>query len=74
MATIDEHPESTNLIKPKEVAKILNVSQPYVYKLISTGMLPAIVWSMPEAGPRRKVVRVRWKDLRAFQEKHRTAA
>jgi excisionase family DNA binding protein len=67
-------PAPGDLLKPSHVAKILNVSVPHVYKLIATGMLPAVVWSTPGAGSRRNVVRVRKEDLDRFQEQHRKAA
>jgi excisionase family DNA binding protein len=65
---------SSKLLRPEQGAKILNISKPYVYKLISTGMLPAIVWAMPGAGPRRNVVRIRWEDLQEFMSKHHKGA
>lgn len=67
-------PGPGSLLKATQVAKVLNVSVPHVYKLIASGMLTAVVWSTAGAGSRRNVVRVRKEDLDRFQEQHRKAA
>jgi excisionase family DNA binding protein len=60
------------LLKPETVAKMLSISRPYIYKLVACGMLPAVVWQVPGAGPRRKVVRIRLEDVEGFIAKHYT--
>lgn len=47
-----------NLLTPKEVAKILNMSRNYVYRLVKTGKLPA--YRTP------KFIRIRPEDLERF--------
>jgi hypothetical protein len=39
-----------DLLTPAEAAERLRVSRPYVYKLVSLGLLPAVSWAIPEKG------------------------
>jgi excisionase family DNA binding protein len=56
------------LIRPAKAAKILDVSRPYVYKMISQGLLPSVQWSADGSKP---TVRIKVSVLREFIEKHR---
>jgi len=55
------------LLKPNEIAALLNISQSFVYHLLQTGAIPAVRLG--------KVVRIRPADLVEFVEKniHRQA-
>jgi excisionase family DNA binding protein len=56
---------SQRLLEPKEVAKQLNVSSAFVYKLIKAGSLPAVRLGT--------AVRIAPADLKEFLEINRTA-
>ena len=63
--------ESSNiegLLRPVDVAKMLGVARPTIYKLISCELLPSVQWS---ANGERPTVRIRPADLRDFIENHR---
>ncbi|OGC95329.1 MAG: hypothetical protein A2W25_05275 [candidate division Zixibacteria bacterium RBG_16_53_22] len=54
---------SEEMLKPKEVAKNLNIDVSQVYKLIRAGALPSVrIW---------KSIRVMRRDLNRFIEQHR---
>ena len=62
--------ENISLLKPAEVARILNVSRVYPYKLAERGLLPCIRW--PGTGPGDKtVLRFLKDDVLAFISEHR---
>ena len=58
------------LLKPAAAAKMLSVSPAYVYKLAGLGLLPCVRWSMPGAGAKRAVVRIRREDVLEFISKN----
>lgn len=60
----ESHDLPERLLKPMEVAEILQVSRSEVYALIASGRLPSIRVSA-------RVVRVHPSDLMAFIEAHR---
>jgi excisionase family DNA binding protein len=57
-----------SLLKPQQVAKILNVSLPFVYKLAATGQLPCVKFGADDS---RKAVRFMYEDLLDFIKEHR---
>lgn len=60
-----------DLLKPKQVRKLLNASQSKVYKMAADGQLPCIRIPCPGVGKRKKyLVRFRMADIQEFIEKH----
>jgi predicted DNA-binding transcriptional regulator AlpA len=59
-----------NLIKAKEVQKMLKCSLPLIYKMADRGQLPCVRWECPgEEGKRaRAMVRFRQSDIFEFIE------
>ena len=56
------------LLKPAQVAKLLNVSIPFVYKLAAAGQLPCIKFGADDS---RKAVRFEYEDLLNFIKDHK---
>ena len=60
------------LLNAKDVARLLKVSLPLVYKLADRGQLPCVRWECPGEGERKKtMVRFELDAVRGFIEKHR---
>jgi excisionase family DNA binding protein len=57
-----------NLLKPAQVAKLLNVSIPFVYKLAATGQLRCVKFGADDT---RKAVRFEYEDLVKFIKAHK---
>ena len=58
-----------DLLKPKQVAKLLSMSVPWVYKAAKRGILPCVeIPSLEENG--KEPVRFKREDVFKFVEKH----
>ena len=57
-----------NLLKPAQVAKILNVSIPFVYKLAATGQLRCVKFGADDS---RKAVRFEYADIINFIQQNK---
>jgi hypothetical protein len=61
------------LLNAKDVARILKVSLPLVYKLADRGQLACVRWECPGNGKREKsTVRFELEALMIFIEEHRS--
>ena len=61
------------LLKPSQVAEMLNVSRSYIYKMADGGLLPCIRFSVSEAGKRKKeTIRFKASDISDFINNHLT--
>ena len=62
------------LLKPKQAAKLLNVSQSLIYSMAERGQLPCVRWDSPSADGKRKKTTVRFhpEDVWTFIEEHRS--
>jgi hypothetical protein len=60
------------LLKPKDVQKILKCSLPHIYKMADRGQLPCVRWECPGEGIEkpRTMVRFYMDDVRDFIGKH----
>lgn len=56
------------IIRPAAVAKMLDVSRPYVYKLAAAGLLPAVSWKLNGSN----ILRFHRDDVAAFIKEHRS--
>ena len=62
------------LLNPKDVARLLKVSLPLVYKMADRGQLPCVRWPCPGLGEKKKtMVRFEMEAIRQFIEEHRTS-
>lgn len=61
-------------LSPVQVAKMLGVSQPYVWKLLNNGLLPYV--QLPSSNPEasRKTPRIKKSALDEFIERHSVPA
>jgi excisionase family DNA binding protein len=57
-----------DLLNAKQVAKILNISLPFVYKLAATGQLPPVKFGADDSC---KAVRFEYDDLVQFIKDHK---
>lgn len=58
-----------DLLKPKQVAKMLNMSTPWVYRASKKGILPSVkIPSLEDNG--KEPVRFKKEDIIKFVEKH----
>ena len=65
-------PVPFELLKPKQVARILQCSEPWVYKASETGLLPSVRIPCPGTGKRKKnLVRFEIEAIREFISVHR---
>ena len=65
-------PVPFELLKPKQVARILKCSEPWVYKASETGLLPSVRIPCPGTGKRKKnLVRFEIEAIREFISVHR---
>jgi excisionase family DNA binding protein len=55
------------LLKPATVAKMLDCSRPYIYRLGKEGLLPTVKWALKGS----ETIRFHRDDVMAFIEKHR---
>jgi hypothetical protein len=62
------------LLRPCAVARWLDISRPYVYKLETLGLLKSISWAVPGKNGDRRVIRFHPDDVKAFIEKHRATS
>ena len=60
MDTKDDHNHVTRLLKPNEVASLLNISRSFAYHLLQTGAIPTVRLG--------KACRVRPQDLAEYIE------
>jgi hypothetical protein len=60
------------LLKPKDVQKMLRVSLPLVYRMAQRGQLACVRWKCPGNGEEKPRTMVRFKpeDVRQFIEAH----
>ena len=59
------------LLRPSEVAQMLNVSASYIYKLADAGLLPCVRFSVSEKGKRKKeTLRFYPQDIEIFKKDH----
>ena len=64
--------EGMELLNAKDVARLLKVSLPLIYKMADRGQLACVRWDCPGQGGRKKTtVRFELEALRDFIEKHR---
>jgi len=55
------------LLRPSEVARMLNVSASYIYKLADAGVLPCVRFSVSGNGKRKKeTLRFKEADIKNF--------
>ena len=56
-----------NLLTVKATAKLLAISQPYVYKLVDAGRLPCVIFQgINEGGRPKRVIRFESEKLMEF--------
>lgn len=61
-----------NLLTVKATAKLLAISQPYVYKLVDAGRLPCVIFQgISEGGRPKRVIRFESEKLMKFIEERR---
>jgi hypothetical protein len=62
-----------NLLTPKDVARMLKVSLPLVYRMADRGQLLCVRWECPGEGKKRKRMALRFEHeaIMKFIEKHR---
>jgi hypothetical protein len=64
--------EDMELLNAKDVARVLKVSLPFVYKMADRGQLACVRWECPGVGEKKKTtVRFELEAVRLFIEHHR---